>query len=627
MSKPDKKALEDIHKEALEQFKESKATTDSNREAAYNAIKFARLGEQWPDDIKKQREEEGRPCLTINRLPAFIRQVVNDARRNKPGIQVKPVDGGADEDTAEVIAGIIRSIENGPKKAEAAYDTAIEHAIGNGFGFFRVGIDYVHEDSFDMHAYIDRIPNALMVHWDASSTAVDGSDWNYAFVSDFIDEDVFKTRYPKAEKVSFEGSGRDNLDHWLEEGKVRVAEYWRRTEKKRTLCQLSSGQVTRKDMLPQIARAAAETMQIDVEGLSDDELVEGYLSMSQCGVGREREATYHEVKRYMISGAEVLEEDEWPGSHIPICPVWGEEVMVDGRRHFRSMVRDAKDPQAMFNFWRTATTEVTALAPRTPFIGPQGFVPEGQSGKWETANSRSHAYLEYDNDAGPAPVRQQPAQIPTGALSEASHAADDIKAITGIYDSSLGARSNEVSGKAIRARQSQGDVSNFHFTDNQKRAIEYAGRILVDIIPSVYGKRETLRILGDDSKEKIIKLASGNPGIQDGVGGQDPLYDLNVGRYDVVVESGPSTATQREEAVDLLTEFMRAMPAAAPYMADILFDNMDFKGADKLADRARAMLPPEVQAAEGGAPQQIPGQVPGQPAVPPQPGGPLPGAQ
>jgi len=285
MSKPDKKALEDIHKEALEQFKESQGTTDFNREAAYNDIKFARLGEQWPDDIKKQREEEGRPCLTINRLPAFIRQVVNDARRNKPGIQVKPVDGGADEDTAEVIAGIIRSIENGPKKAEAAYDTAIEHAIGNGFGFFRVGIDYVHEDSFDMHAYIDRIPNALMVHWDASSTAVDGSDWNYAFVSDFIDEDVFKTRYPKAEKVSFEGSGRDNLDHWLEEGKVRVAEYWRRTEKKRTLCQLSSGQVTRKDMLPQIARAAAETMQIDVEGLSDDELVEGYRSRSQCEWG------------------------------------------------------------------------------------------------------------------------------------------------------------------------------------------------------------------------------------------------------------------------------------------------------------------------------------------------------
>jgi hypothetical protein len=610
---------DDILKDALEQFEESQDGSDFNREAAYEDISFARMSDQWPEEVKKQRKSEGRPCLTVNRLPAFIRQVVNDSRQNKPGIMVGPVDGGADEDTAHVIGGLIRSIERG-SNAEIAYDTAIDHAVSGGFGFFRVAIDYSHPESFDLEARIERIPNPLMVHWDVNSTEFDASDWDYAFVSDFLTEDQFELRYPDAEKVSFEGDSRDATAYWLEDEKIRVAEYWQRTEEQKDIVLLSDGRVVRAEDMAKLAKNLFMETGLDLGPVSDDEVIRAAMEVTGVTELRRRKTICHEVTRRIITGREILETDPWPGSTIPICPVWGEEVYLDGRRNFRSMIRDARDPQQMFNFWRTATTELVALAPKAPYIGPKGFVPKGDEQKWQSANNRSFAYLEYEPVNGaPAPQRQPFAGVPAGAMQEALTAADDMKAIIGIYDSSLGARSNETSGKAILARQRESDVANFHFIDNLARAIRYAGRVLVDIIPSVYSPRETIRILGEDQAEKVINLTQTEPGEVNPETGERELYNLGIGKYDVTVKTGPSYGTQREEARETLIEIMRNVPGSAPYIGDILADHLDFVGADKLKDRLQMLLPPAIQQKEGIAPAAVPEAPPGAEPAPGQP--------
>ena len=587
----EKETSEPIMQEMMERFAESEDGSSFNREDYENDVRFARLSEQWPEDVAKLRRAENRPCLTINRLPAFIRQVVNDARQNKPAIQVHPVDNGADVKTAEIINGIVRSIER-HSNADVAYDTAIDHAVSGGFGFFTIGIDYAHEDTFAMEAKIHRVPNPLMVHWDVSSSLFDASDWDYAFVSEFLNEDEFEGRFPKASKVSFEGSESGDIEqHWLQEDSIRVAQYWLREEKTRKILQLSSGAVIREDTLT-------------------DE-IKALLAVQGIEITREREAKFHKVTRRLVSGAEVLEEDEWPGSTIPVCPVWGEEIVLNGRRHFRSMVRDAKDPQTMFNYWRTASTELVALAPKAPFIGEEGFVPKGHEAKWQSANTRSHAYLEYTRGMN-QPQRQPFAGVPAGAIQEALNASDDMKAIIGIYDSSLGARSNETSGRAILARQREADVSNFHFIDNLSRAIAYAGKVLVEIIPHVYSERETVRILGEDMTESVARLVTSpetaaKPNAEGEV--EEALYDLSVGKYDVTVKAGPSYATQREETREALIEIMRAVPGAAQFIGDIVMEHMDFQGADKVAARLKMLLPPNIQQAEGiAAPQAMPGQ-------------------
>ncbi|MCK5444935.1 MAG: hypothetical protein KAI73_04880, partial [Rhodospirillaceae bacterium] len=419
---------------------------------------------------------------------------------------------------------------------------------------------YAHEDTFDMECTIDRIPNALQVHWDTSSTEFDASDWEYAFVSDLLNEREYESRYPGASKVQFEGDNRDNIaDQWINEDHIRVAEYFLRTTEKRELIQIATPnqqtgemniQAVREDQLVMMAKAFAEAGQIDVSGMNDEALIRAFMEVTGTEEKRRREVEYYTIKRRIINGAEVLEEEDWPGSMIPICPVWGDEFFLNGRRYFRSMIRSAKDSQMMFNFWRSASTELVALAPKAPWVGPEGFVPKGHEQKWASANNRSHAYLEYSQGpTGSLPPSRVPfAGVPAGVLQESINSNDDMKAITGIFDSSIGAQSNETSGKAILARERQGDVSNYHFIDNLNRAIAYAGRVLVEIIPSVYSAQESVRILGEDQKQNVINLTQEAGGaFQKGIDGQPELYNLTVGKYDVTVSSGPSFATEREE--------------------------------------------------------------------------------
>jgi hypothetical protein len=597
-----KKTGEGVLDTALDQFQEAQSATDLNRRDAAEDIRFGRLGDQWPKEIRKQRQLEGRPCLTVNRMNAFTRQVVNDARQNKPAISVVPVDSGADVDTAEVIGGLCRSIEQG-SNAEIAYDTALENAVSGGFGFFRISLDYVHSDSFDMEARIERIANPLSVYWDASTRAFDASDWEYGFVAEWHTKSAFEQMYPGKDFVSFEGDYQDQteLDNFGQE-QIRLAEYFLRTLHKRKIVQLSNGEVVREDALkkPMMLPDGQTMTLIDA------------LNMSGITVQRERLADYYKVMRRILSGAEVLEEEEWPGQSIPICPVWGDEVIIDGRRHFRSLVRDARDPQMMFNFWRSASTELVALAPRAPFLIAEGQLPDGkEKQKWENANTRSWPYLMYKPVGGAMPQRQPFPSVAAGAIQEAANASDDMKATMGIYDAALGARGNETSGKAIVARQRESDTGTFHFIDNLSRAIRYAGRCLVEIIPSVYSQREAIRILGEDMAPKVVRLAKeGSPAPEQGQDSpnNDPkarLYDFNVGKYDVVVKTGPSFATRREESAVQMTELIRAYPPAAPIIGDLLVENLDWPGAAEVSKRLKKMLPPQLQDGQDGRPQGL----------------------
>ena len=607
MDKKDK-VSDALIKDAIEEFEDSEQASSFNRANYKEDTSFARGSKQWPVEVEKQRLQEARPVLTINKLPALIRSVVNESKQNKPAIEVAPVDNGADVNTAQIINGIIRSIERN-SNAQVAYGTAVDQAVTGGFGFFRIDIDYAHQDSFDLQAQIKRIPNALSVHWDTSSSEFDASDWRYAFISDHLSKEEYTKIYPDASMIAWDSAdiGGDT-GNWLDDDQIRVAEYFKRVEKVRKLYRFSvpnpetgksDVQTATENQMEMLATAFFESQGVDVPNTNESGLVEAFVQASGIQINAERDSTYFEVMRYIINSVEVLEEEKWPGMCIPICPVWGDESYQDGKRVFKSLISDAKDSQAMFNFWRSATTELVALAPKTPWVGPKGFIPKGHESKWASANTRSHAYLEYDPSSGGAPQRQAFASVPAGAMQEAMNSNEDMQAITGIYPSSIGARSNETSGKAILARERQGDVSNFHFIDNLSRAIQYAGKILVDIIPSVYSERETIRILGEDQAEEVVQLTQEAGGsLEEGMTGDKKLYNLSVGRYDVTVKTGPSFSTQREETRETLIELMRAVPGAAGVVGDALLEHMDFQGADRIAKRLKAMLPENIRSLE-----------------------------
>ena len=587
-------ADDDLLAEARECFRLCEEREAENRLAALDDLRFARLGEQWPAEVRRKREEEGRPCLTINRLPAFIRQVVNDSRQNKPQIKCHPADGDADVETAEILNGLIRNIE-ATSKADVAYDTAIESAVTMGFGYFRINTAYADDDGFELDLRIEAVPNPFSVWGDPWSTASDSADWNECFVAETLPREAFERRWNGAQAVDWSGGGYGGLaSPWLEGESVRVAEWWRREAVERTLLLLSNQEVLDADVY------AARKAELDALGVT---------------VAGERRAPSHRVRQYLITGAEVLEERAWAGRYIPVVPVWGEEVNVEGRRHLRSLVRDAKDPQRMFNYWRTTSTELVALAPKAPFIGPRGAFAT-DAAKWASANTESWAFIEYD---GAVPPERQPfAGVPAGALQEAMNAADDLKSVMGLFDASLGAPGNETSGRAILARAREGDTSTFHFIDNLSRAVEHGGRILVDLIPHVYSGDRMVRVLGPEG-ERLPPVQLGSrqgadasapapvarprPGAQPGPDGWDPadivrVYDLGLGKYDLTVETGPSFTTRREEAANQMIELIRVNPQVAGVIGDILAKNLDWPGAEEIARRLQALLPDAARGAD-----------------------------
>jgi hypothetical protein len=568
----------DLIKDAKEAFQRASEAENKNRNNWLDDMRFARLGEQWPDAVKRQRELDGRPCLTINRLPAFIRQVTNDARQNSPSIKCHPVGDGADKDTADVLNGLIRNIEY-TSNADVAYDTALDHAVTGGFGYFRISTDYADDDAFDQDIRIEAIHNPLTVYGDEECLGADSADWNKAFVTDLYSKEAFKKKWPGATETDFEANSKDKDVNWFRDGFVRVAEWWAREEVEATLLRLSNSMIMFEPEFKKIKDL------LDVQGIT---------------VIGTRPTKTKKVTQRIITGAETLETNKWAGKYIPIVPVYGDSIIIDGERHLISLVRFAKDPQQMVNFWRTASTELVALAPKAPFIGPRGAF-NSDAEKWATANNVSHAYIEYDPVGNAPPPQRQPfAGPPAGAIQESLNASDDMKAIMGIFDASLGAQGNETSGRAIMARQREGDVSTFNYIDNLSRAIRHAGRIIVDLIPKVYNTERMIRVIHEDGSNEHVQISPNaqpqpQEEMQEEIEGITKVYNLTTGKYDVTCESGPSYTTKREEASNQMIEFIRAYPAAAQVVGDLLAKNLDWPGAEEIAERMKALLPPQLQ--------------------------------
>lgn len=563
-------AKDDAVAEALECFKAAQSNESENRNAALEDIKFARLGEQWPQKILTQRNQEKRPALTINKLPAFIRQVTNEARQNKPSMKVRPVDSGADRKTAEVYTGLIRNIEQ-TSNADVAYDTGADFAVSGGFGYWKVDFDFSHDDTFDKDIKICPVYDPFSIYGDPHSTSADSSDWMKAFEIVPLTVDEFEAEYKGAAQVSWDSDTPINED----DEQITVAKYWVREEVEKTILLLSDGMIVGEDEFK--AKNGPMSMQ-------------EIAAATGITVKDSRKTRSWKVKRCVLSGAEELDTEAWPGIYIPIVPVYGDVVNIEGKRYFHSLIKHAKDAQRQYNFQRSAEVEMIALEPKVPFIGPKGAFDSDPN--WATANTNSHAFLEFDGAIAPA---RTPLNMSAGAAAmQAARAAnDDMKAIIGIYDASLGQRSNETSGKAIMARQREGDVSTYHFIDNLSRAIRHTGRIVMDLIPKVYTPGRIVRTLGSDGDVERAQLGEqANP--------EAGIYNLGAGKYDLTVEAGPSYTTRRVEAAEAMTAMFQANPDTVPLLADLWAKMQDFPFADKIEERIKGMQ----EAKRGPSPEQ-----------------------
>jgi len=544
---------------------------------------------QWPADVLATRGAvqgqtiNARPCLTINKLPQHVRQVTNDQRQNRPSGKVIPADDHADVEVAEIFNGMVRHIEY-ISDADVAYDTACENQVSYGEGYIRILTEYCDENTFDQDIKIGRVRNSFSVYMDPTIQDPTGADAKWCFVTEDITKDEYQRMYPDSAPITTLqtlGVGDQNLSQWLMEDTIRVADYYYVDYDRATL-NMYPGNVTA------------------FEGTLEDKQLKAIYGKPK----RSRESDRVKIKYCKINGYEILEEREWAGKYIPVVRIVGNEFEVDGRLYVSGLVRNAKDAQRMYNYWVSQEAEMLALAPKAPFIGYGGQF-EGYENQWKTANTTNWPYLEVNPDvtdgAGatlPLPQRAQPPMASSGLLQAKAGASEDIKASTGQYNASLGMTSNERSGKAILARQREGDVGTYHYGDNLARGVRHIVRQLVDLIPKVYDTQRVARIIGIDGDTDMVKLNPDQPEavkkIMQGDIVIDKIYNPSVGKYDVVVATGPGYATKRQEALEAMAQLLQGNPQLWQVAGDLFVKNMDWPGAQEMAKRFAKTIDPKL---------------------------------
>jgi uncharacterized coiled-coil protein SlyX len=556
--------------EKAKQFLNFCSDNDSNnRVEAMEDLKFAG-GDQWPVEIQNSRLLESRPYLTINKIDAYCRQIANSQRQQRPRIKCHGVNTQSDAKIADLITGICRHVEE-QSDADAAYDNAFDFAVRMGWGYWRVITDYVRPDSFDQEIYIKRIENPFMVYFDPNSNEPDGSDAEKCLITEVISKEAFRKMYPDAETdagFTPRGTG-DSQSEWITKEDIRIAEFFYTEYKHTKLVLLSDGTTAYEDEMPS----------------QDMMLQAGIYEVSR------RVTVKKQIKWVKLTGMQILESRDWAGKYIPVVPVYGQQLVVDSKKKKFGLTRMAKDPQRMYNFWSTALTESVALAPKAKWLLAEGQ-DEGHEDEWTQANIKSMPVLRYkqtDSEGRPAgvPTRLQPEPPPTGITTALQGLNADLMAVVGIYDPSMLPQGNQ-SGKAIQGQQMQTDMTNFHYYDNLTRSIKQTGRIILDLIPSVYDKERCLRIIGDDGKGEMVMV---NQPSVDEMGVETLLNDVTVGEYDVVMETGPGYNSKRQEAVDSMVQMLQVDPQLMQQAGDLVFRNMDFPGADIIADRLAAANP------------------------------------
>jgi hypothetical protein len=563
-------STEEFLKDMREQYQADLDFDRFNREQALDDKKFA-AGEQWDQTVLDQRK--GLPCLVINNIPQFTAQLVGDWRESRKAVKVVP-SNDEDVEIASVRGDLIRSIEY-QSRADRVYDSAFESLVQCGDGAFRVSVEYARDDVFDQDIFIRPIEDALSVVWDRYSVDPTGRDAKRVFVNDRIPKKEYKAKYGEISPDALEDGAlmeQISLTGWCDDESYQITEYWRLIERKQLMGLFENGKV----------------FTITKDNLEDLVEANGYPVKTRTSW-----CTYAQM--HLCTGFNILSGPyEYKLNRLPIIRMSGRVVNVSGRRVRYGMVRFMKDAVRLKNFWRSVAAEQLGYAPKAKWMVTESAV-EGREVQLRKAHLSRDPILIFNDEAefGRNVQRVDPPGIEAALLNEASTNAQDMKDVTGIHDASLGIRSNETSGRAIMARQREGDVANLTFHDNGNAAVLEAGDVVNQLIPQVMDGTRVVRTIGEDETPKFVKL-------------NDPMdpdaVDMSVGMFDVALSTGSSYTTRRVEAAQAMMDAIQVWPQLMSVAGDLVAKAQDWPGADKLAERLKKTIPPELleEGEEGG---------------------------
>jgi hypothetical protein len=608
----------DLIAEARTRWERCASAEKAQREAILLAKKFRNL-DQWPAAIKAAREGAGnvagqpaqppRPCLVVDRLSQPVRQVSNSIKNADFGFEVLPNGAGADVETAEILKGYLRRVQN-QARGESPIEWAADQAIEGGIGWFRIRTKHAHDvwdgdpadpEAYDQELVLERLPNNLAVYDDPSANKPTRSDSLFRFIVEDMDREEFKRRWPDADLrglEEFQSTG--DMAAWVSKDTIRVAEYWRVTFEERQIWATKDGKAG--------------------EGKPPKKTPLLYTRTIRKPV----------VKGSLINAVEELEAFDWVGSRLPQVPILGEELNVDGKPVLRGIIAMGMDAQRMVNYTYSGAVEIFSLASKNAPRVPAESIARYKS-IWDTRNIYNYSYLPYDqwDDDGkelraPMDDNSEPPIEAAVALMRVSEEA--LKASTSTGDASLGnTNPNERSGRALEALQSQSELANSNYPDNVRRALIYAAELMIEVIPKITRPGQILHIMGlDDEPEQVMVGQPFTKG-PDGIPQPAPVdpavaklketlpkfYDLTKGRYSTTVTIGKASATRQQEGSRALGELIPHLPPDMAAVATPAYvKQLSFPGAQGIAEMLENALPPNLKPQkDDGGPGALPPEV------------------
>lgn len=598
-------------KEVREAYSDYSSELRDIQEEAKIDIRYC-SGDPWEPEDRAQREEAGRPCLSPDEISQYTNQAINNIRQNKRAIQITPVGDGANDPLAQRRQSMVQGIEY-RSNAQDAYITAFENAIQRSYGFARISTRYL-PGSMNQEICIKPVPNPDMVIYNPNYRASDGSDMEDLFISDFLSKARFKQKYRKAKTQSFSTDTMMEAPGWIRENYVVVAEYWK------------VHQELKKLLLVDSPTGPQEMYEDELkEMLSGRDRAGKFARISdQVKVLDSRMEEIPTVVQYITNGVEILEENEWAGTRIPIPACFGKQLFLNlgsgSKRILLSMVRLARDPQMMMAYYASQEAEEAGMAPKAPFIGAKGQF-ESNSEVWETITKVPRSYIEYDpvpdGTGAMMPAPSRPAFTPNfeGYQMAKESARRSVQASMGIAALPTAAqRAGEKSGIALSKIQTMEAIGAFHFTDNYDKFLGNIGFQINELIPAIYdterevpirkadGTHATLRTVGNESHPLNDQGSYEVQGLP-----EDHLH-TGQGKYDVTVSTGPSFESEREEASDFVDTLLERLPAlpVPPQIGQLILakairmKNLGATGdeiADLLDPPQQDKMPPAAQAA------------------------------
>ena len=660
---------------AMKRLESAIKAESHNTVESISDLKFLN-GDQWESEEITRRKRRKRPRLTVNMLPDKVDKVVGDMRQNRARVKIRPVDSQAQVGIARIREGIIADIEY-RSNAPSIYDYAGGRAVECAHGAWRVLTRYCEDNPFVQEIYLEVIKNSFAVHLDPKAKDHCKADAKWGFILDKVSKEEFEEEYPNAtvpgSELQFgEGMGYQN---WFDGDQITKAEYFTIENKKQTLCLMNDGIVVDKEEAESIIKQWEEQHPVNnievmppaigsslplppQQGASSPIPVGGIVPSQPVmnGVGipplpvemgagamvplmmldspmgsnpdkprilKEKETEVPKVKHYVITACDILKgPEDFPGKYIPIVVVIGKERNIEGKDYTRGLIRDAKDPQRLVNYWNTAAAETVALAPKAPWVGTAKQF-EGYEEDYANANVENFPFLKYhpDKDAPGPPMRTHAGEPPVALFTQIKIAEQNLQTVVGLGPDMRDV-APDASAKSLIQRQKPAELSTFPFVDNLSQAIAHGGRIINEMIPDVYDTERDVKLKNVDGTETFVPinmkagealaLVVANPDKYVGLdaaklrkeilkNGEDSQFNaIGRGKYGVIVDVGPSYATQRQESADSFVMLAQTNPDLWKIAGDLIVTSLDVNGAEEMAERIRKTLPPGIAALRPG---------------------------